>query len=84
MLLTSVHFRGRPASVQSNSHSPQPGRVLRRREVEKKIGHGHSWLYAEMRAGRFPAPIEIGTRSVGWFEHEVDAWLASRPRRRRA
>jgi len=37
-----------------------------------------------MRAGRFPAPIEIGTRSVGWFEHEVDAWLASRPRRRRA
>src|SRR4051812_13726795 len=60
MLLTFGHFRGSPRTVPSH---PSKGRVLRRRELEKKIGHGHSWLYAEMRAGRFPASIEIGTRS---------------------
>jgi prophage regulatory protein len=79
-----VQFRGSPRTVPSKPDSPEQGRVLRRREVEKKVGHGHSWLYAEMRAGRFPAPLEIGTRSVGWLESEIDSWIASRPRRRRA
>ena len=29
----------------------------------------------------FPAPITIGTKRL-WFLDEIDAWLASRPRRR--
>jgi predicted DNA-binding transcriptional regulator AlpA len=29
----------------------------------------------------FPAPVELGPNSVAWIADEVDAWLASRPRR---
>jgi prophage regulatory protein len=73
--------------VPTNKLTPRrasEGRVLRRREVEAKVGHGPSWIYAEVAAGRFPRPIEIGARSVGWIEDEVDAWIASRPRRHSA
>ena len=46
-----------------------------------KIGGTRIKVYRDVRAGQFPAPIELGPNSVGWFEDEVDAWLASRPRR---
>ena len=28
----------------------------------------------------FPKPIQMADGSVGFYEHEIDAWLASRPR----
>jgi len=38
-------------------------------------------LWRDIRAGRFPAPIEIGANSIAWYRAEVEAWKASRPRR---
>ena len=38
-------------------------------------------LWRDIRAGQFPAPIEVGANSIAWFRSEVDAWKASRPRR---
>jgi prophage regulatory protein len=38
-------------------------------------------LWRDIRLGRFPAPIELGPNSVAWRRTEVEAWLASRPRR---
>ena len=32
--------------------------------------------------GTFPPPIQLGPRAVGWLEHEIDEWIASRPRAR--
>jgi hypothetical protein len=31
-------------------------------------------------AGKFPAPILLGGRAVGWLSHEVDEWISSRVR----
>ena len=31
-----------------------------------------------VREGRFPAPIRIGERAVGWVEREVDEWQRER------
>jgi predicted DNA-binding transcriptional regulator AlpA len=39
-------------------------------------------LWRDIRAGQFPAPIETGPNSIAWFRSEVEAWKASRPRRR--
>ncbi len=51
--------------------------VLRRRQVEKRVGLTRSPLYARIKAGTFPKPVQLGNgRAVGWLEHEVDAWLA--------
>ena len=66
----------------SKTGSPQQCRLLRRREVERKIGHAHSWIYSKVASGEFPAPVSIGARSVGWLESEIDLWIANRPRRR--
>jgi prophage regulatory protein len=36
------------------------------------------WLL--MQVGEFPLPVAIGRRSIGWFEDEIDDWIARRPR----
>ncbi len=51
--------------------------ILRRRQVEKRIGLTRSPLYARIKAGTFPKPVQLGSgRAVGWIEAEIDAWLA--------
>lgn len=54
-------------------------RILRRRAVEERVGLGRSTIYALMSQGRFPRPIKLGQRAVGWRETEICNWLLSRP-----
>ena len=59
------------AAQLKNAHS-----ILRRRQVEKRIGLTRSPLYARIKDGTFPKPIRLGNgRAVGWIEAEIDAWL---------
>lgn len=53
-------------------------RLLRRREVELKTGKSRAGIYADIRAGIFPAPVPIGLNSVAWLESEVDQWIVDR------
>ena len=55
-------------------------RLLRREEVESRVGLKRSSIYREMRAGRFPIPVKVGERAVRWPASEIEAWLAGRPR----
>lgn len=38
-------------------------------------------IWRDVRAGRFPAPIETGANSIAWVRSEVEEWKRSRPRR---
>jgi prophage regulatory protein len=49
--------------------------------VTAKTGLSRTQLWRKVRAGTFPAPIEISENSIGWEEATIDAWLRSRPRR---
>lgn len=58
--------------------------ILRRKQVEARIGLSRSTIYARLRENAkrpgdfdptFPQPIAIGPKAVGWLEHEIDAWL---------
>lgn len=51
------------------------------RGVCAETGKSRVQLWRDVRAGRFPAPIEIGPNSVAWFRTEVERWKATRPRR---
>ncbi len=53
---------------------PSPA-ILRRPQVQARIGLSRSTLYNRIRTGAFPAPISLGGKAVGWIESEVDAWL---------
>jgi prophage regulatory protein len=53
-------------------------RILRRKQVEDRVGLACSTIYASVAAGTFPKPIQLGAQSVGWLESEIDAWLRER------
>ncbi len=54
-------------------------KMLRLPEVMDKVGLKTSKIYDMMAEGTFPRSRLITGRSVGWFEHEIDEWLLSRP-----
>ena len=44
-------------------------------QVLRRKGGSRSLLYAEIKDGRFPTPLKLGLRRVGWPQHEIDALL---------
>lgn len=62
----------------------QKTRILRRKQVEDRIGLSRSSIYARLRQDpkrpgyydpTFPKPVSVGERAVGWIEAEIDSWL---------
>jgi len=53
-------------------------KILRRKMVENKTGLARSTLYFLIQKNRFPEPIHLGPRAVGWIEEEIDDWIAKR------
>ena len=53
--------------------------LMRREEVEERFGVSRSWIYNQMRAGRFPEPVKISERAVRWRVADLDEWAADRP-----
>lgn len=53
-------------------------RIIRRPEVEAITGLSRSTIYSEMKAGRFPLPLRLTARAVGWFEADLEDWMATR------
>ena len=56
----------------------QQALILRRKQVEARVGLRRSTIYAKIAAGEFPAPIRLGARAVGWLDAEISAWLQAR------
>lgn len=60
-------------------NSPQQtARLLRLPDVEAATGMRRSTVYDAVRAGKFPRPVPLGSRTVAWPEAEVAAWIAAR------
>ena len=54
-------------------------KLLRLRTVEDYTGLSRSSIYRMIKAGEFPAPIQLtGSRSVAWLAEEIDTWIKSR------
>lgn len=58
-------------------------RLIRRREVQHRLGVGHTTLYRLIRAGHLPKPIRLNpnsgpTGAVAWPESEIDAYVEAR------
>jgi prophage regulatory protein len=59
-------------------------KILRRKQVQDRLGLSRSTIYAMVAANELPPPIRLGSgRAVGWIEGEVDAWLAAQVERSR-
>ena len=55
-----------------------PIRFVRLREVMARTGLSRSTIYVWVANGRFPKPVPLGERSVGWIESELEEWLCDR------
>jgi prophage regulatory protein len=53
-------------------------KILRMPSVKERTGLSRSSIYLKVAEGSFPPPVSLGgARAVGWFESQVDLWLAS-------
>ncbi|GAA5061378.1 transcriptional regulator [Citromicrobium sp. RCC1885] len=59
----------------AHCESDRPTRLIRIREVQHRVGLGRSTIYRWMAEGRFPKPVQLGGRSVGWTDAQIEAWI---------
>ena len=52
-------------------------KILRLKKVKDRTGLSRSTIYLRIQEGKFPKPINLGARAVGWLENEIEAWLMS-------
>ena len=52
--------------------------ILRLPQVQARTGLSRSTIYAKIAAQKFPEPINLGARAVGWLSDEIEAWLVAR------
>lgn len=66
--------------------------ILRRSQVEARTGLSRSTIYSRLKPNpkrpgdfdpTFPKPVQLGAKSVGWVESEVEAWLSAQVERSR-
>lgn len=63
-------------------------RVLRIKDLIAKIGIARSTIYDWMNPTSprfnpsFPKRMKIGLSTIGWLEHEVDAWITEQSMQR--
>lgn len=53
-------------------------RLLRLPEVLYLTGLSRSNIYRKIKAGTFPASVDLGANSVAFLEEEVLAWIQAR------
>lgn len=50
-------------------------KILRLSTIKTLTGLSRSSIYLRISEKRFPKPINLGGRAVGWLEYEIDAWI---------
>ena len=52
--------------------------ILRLPDVKQRTGLSRSTIYLRIKEDKFPYPINLGSRAVGWIESDIDDWLDQR------
>ena len=67
---------------ENSTPAPTPRKVLRPKVVMDRTGYSRVQLWRKSRNpdDDFPLPVKLGGNAIGWFETEIEAWLATRPR----
>jgi prophage regulatory protein len=59
-------------------HRREPHRLIRIREVLRKVGVSQSTWYEDVKEGRAPPPVKISERAVAWYEPDIDDLIDAR------
>jgi prophage regulatory protein len=66
------------AEAKQAGRAASAGRFLRVPDVVATTGLSRATIYRMVEAKAFPAQNRLTARSVGWWESDVEAWLAAR------
>ena len=64
--------------MSTKLHRREPHRLIRIREVLRKVGVSQSTWYEDVKAGRAPSPVKISERAVAWYEPDIDDLIDAR------
>ena len=64
--------------MSAKLHRREPHRLIRLREVLRKVGVSQSTWYEDVKAGRAPPAVKISLRSVAWYEPDIDDLIDAR------
>ena len=54
----------------------QPDRIVRLKTVLARTGLSRSTIYRKIAEGTFPRQIQISIHGAGWYESEINRWIA--------
>lgn len=54
-------------------------KIIRLRTVLARTGLSRSTLYRMIGGGTFPRQQRIGIQATGWYQSEVEQWIADPP-----
>lgn len=55
-----------------------PRRIIRLPQVCSRTGLSRSTIYEHISRGQFPKQINLGPKSVGWLENDIERWIGER------
>ena len=51
--------------------------ILRLPTVQERTGLPRSSIYAKVAKGKFPKPVQLNGRAVGWLADEIADWISN-------
>lgn len=70
--------------MEPSETAASPLKVLPPKDTADRAGISVRSLQRYVREGEAPTPVKISKGRIGFYEHEVQAWLANLPRTREA
>jgi prophage regulatory protein len=74
--LTRLRANHGPSTIGNDMQTLQ--RVIRKKQLPEFVGLRRTAIDDLIRAGKFPRPIPLGARTVGWLEADLIAWQVAR------
>ena len=54
----------------------EPDRIIRLKTVLSRTGLSRSTIYRKIAEGTFPTQIKISVNGTGWYESDINRWIA--------
>lgn len=52
--------------------------ILRKPEVSRMVGLSSVTIMRMVAIGKFPSPVKLNKRAIGWKKKDLDDWIDSR------
>jgi len=49
--------------------------ILRIEDVVAQVGLSRATIYRKMAEGKFPKPVRLSQRAIGWRETDITTWV---------